>query len=65
MLFRSSVSGAGNNGGPKDVPGFGGQLQMRALTEYQPEITAVINYVENSGTFADGTPFQLRCRPTR
>ena len=60
MLFRSSVSGVGNNGGPKDVPGFGGQLQMRSLPEYQPEITAVINYVESYGTFSDGSPFQLR-----
>jgi CxxC motif-containing protein (DUF1111 family) len=60
MLFRSSVSGAGNNGGPKDVPGFGGQLQMRSLPAYQPEISAVISYVESYGTFADRTPFQLR-----
>jgi CxxC motif-containing protein (DUF1111 family) len=60
MLFRSSVSGSGNNGGPKDVPGFGGQLQMRSLPEYQPEISALINYVESHGTFSDGTPFQLR-----
>lgn len=60
MLFRASVSGRGNNGGPKDVPGFGGQLQMRALPEYAAEITAAIAYVEQAGTFADGTPFQLR-----
>jgi CxxC motif-containing protein (DUF1111 family) len=60
MLFRSSVSGRGSNGGPMDVPGFGGQLQMRSLPEYQPEMAAAISYVEDHGTLADGTPFQLR-----
>ena len=60
MLFRASVSGTGTNGGPKDVPGFGGQLQMRAVPTYQPEIAAAISYVEESGTFADGAAFQLR-----
>ncbi len=60
MLFRSSVRGLGGHGGPKNVPGFGGQLQMRSLPEYQPEIRAAISYVESSGTFADGTRFQLR-----
>ena len=60
MLFRSSVRGRGPNGGPKPVPGFGGQLQMRSLLEYEPEILAAIYYVENHGTFADRSPFQLR-----
>ena len=60
MLFRSSVAGRGSDGGPVGVPGFGGQLQMRSLPEYLPEISAAITYVENRGTFADGTPFQLR-----
>jgi CxxC motif-containing protein (DUF1111 family) len=60
FLFRSSVPGRGSNGGPKAVPGFGGQLQMRSLPEYEPEISAVISYVESHGTFADGSRFQLR-----
>jgi CxxC motif-containing protein (DUF1111 family) len=60
MLFRSSIAGRGTNGGPKDVPGFGGQLQMRSLPRYEPEIAARISYVESRGTFADGTPFRLR-----
>jgi CxxC motif-containing protein (DUF1111 family) len=60
FLFRSSVPGRESNGGPLPVPGFGGQLQMRSLPEYQPEISALISYVENTGTFADGTQFQLR-----
>jgi CxxC motif-containing protein (DUF1111 family) len=60
MLFRSSVPGRGPTGGPKDVPGFGGQLQMRSLPEYDPEISARISYVESRGAFADRTPFRLR-----
>ncbi len=60
MLFRSSVAGLGSNGGPKAVPGFGGQLQMRSLPAYQAEISALISYVENHGRFSDGTRFQLR-----
>jgi CxxC motif-containing protein (DUF1111 family) len=60
MLFRASVEGRNGNGGPNEVPGFGGQLQMRSLPEYQPEIAAATSYVEDRGTFADGSPFQLR-----
>jgi CxxC motif-containing protein (DUF1111 family) len=60
MLFRASAHGQGPNGGPKDVRGFGGQLQMRSLVDYEPEIAAAISYVEDRGTFADGSRFQLR-----
>jgi CxxC motif-containing protein (DUF1111 family) len=60
MLFRASIRGRGTNGGPLEVPGFGGQLQMRANPGYQPEIQAAISYVESQGTFADGSRFTLR-----
>lgn len=60
MLFRSSVDGPGPNGGPNPVPGFGGQLQMRAIPGYSPEIQAAISYVETQGVFTDGTPFTLQ-----
>ncbi|MGH7513547.1 MAG: di-heme oxidoredictase family protein [Gemmatimonadales bacterium] len=60
MLFRSSVSGTGPHGGPNPVPGFGGQLQMRAIAGYTPEIQAAISYVETQGVFTDGTPFKLQ-----
>jgi CxxC motif-containing protein (DUF1111 family) len=59
MLFRSSVDGAGPHGGPNPVPGFGGQLQMRAIPGYEPEIQAAISYVETEGVFTDGTSFSL------
>jgi CxxC motif-containing protein (DUF1111 family) len=60
LLFRASIAGAGPHGGPYPVPGFGGQLQLRAIDGFDPEITAVIGYVEQRGRFADGTGFSLR-----
>jgi CxxC motif-containing protein (DUF1111 family) len=60
LLFRASVAGADPHGGPSPVPGFGGQLQLRAVPGFTPEVTAAISYVESQGTFADGATFQLR-----
>jgi CxxC motif-containing protein (DUF1111 family) len=60
LLFRASVAGAGPHGGPNPVPGFGGQLQLRAISGFDPEINAVISYVERRGRFTDGTGFSLR-----
>ena len=60
MLFRSSLPGEDATGGPLGIPtGFGGQLQMQAVTPSLPDIRALIHYVETQGTFADGTPFVL------
>jgi CxxC motif-containing protein (DUF1111 family) len=60
LLFRASIAGLGPHGGPNPVPGFGGQLQLRAIAGFTPEAAATITYVETEGVFADGTPFQLR-----
>jgi CxxC motif-containing protein (DUF1111 family) len=60
LLFRASVSGSGPHGGPRPVPGFGGQLQLRAIAGFTPEVNAAISYVETKGAFTDGTRFQLR-----
>lgn len=60
FLYRSSVSGRGPHGGPAPVPGFGGQLQLRAVPGFVPEVSAAIGYATTRGTFADGTPFELR-----
>lgn len=68
MLFRASVPGAMRSGrrsnprgaeAPAPVPGFGSQLQMRAVNGALPEITASVSYVDSAGTFADGTGFTL------
>jgi CxxC motif-containing protein (DUF1111 family) len=60
MLFRSSVAGFGPHGGPNPVPGFGGQLQLRAIPRFTPEVRARVTYTEKVGRFADGTRYQLR-----
>jgi CxxC motif-containing protein (DUF1111 family) len=60
LLFRSSVAGRGPHGAPVGVPGFGGQLQLRAVPGFQPEVSAVISYVDLHGTFTDGAPFDLQ-----
>ena len=36
LLFRASVAGLGPHGGPLPAPGFGGQLQLRAVSASVP-----------------------------
>lgn len=60
MLFRISVPGTGPHGGPNPVPGFGGQLQPRAVFGAQPEGDVTINYTYESRTFPDGEVYELR-----
>jgi CxxC motif-containing protein (DUF1111 family) len=59
MLFRIS-SGNSISAGPIGVPGFGGQLQNNAIAGIQPEGTVNIQYTDISGTFSDGTTYQLQ-----
>ncbi|MEA2724642.1 MAG: hypothetical protein QOH59_2413 [Gemmatimonadales bacterium] len=59
MLFRGSVAGVGPHRGPVPVPGFGGQLQLRAIPGFTGEISARVAYTERAGRFADGTEFRL------
>jgi CxxC motif-containing protein (DUF1111 family) len=63
MLFRLSVPGANPHGGPNPVPGFGGQLQPRAIAGKQGEADVNISYTTINGTYGDGTPYVLR-QPT-
>lgn len=60
MLFRASVPGVGPHGGPNPVPGFGGQLQMRAIDGMAVGVVADVTYTDSIGTFADGTTYTLR-----
>ncbi len=62
-LIRISVPGTDAHGGPAPVPGFGGQLQHRAIFGTTPEALVGTSYQEEPGTYADGTPYSLR-RPT-
>jgi CxxC motif-containing protein (DUF1111 family) len=60
MLFRASIPGQDVHGGPLPAPLFGGQLQLLAISEYFPEASAKVAYVDSGGRFADGTTYSLR-----
>jgi CxxC motif-containing protein (DUF1111 family) len=60
MLMRWSVPGTGEHGSPKAVPGYGDQLQDRALDGLKPEGRARVTWTEVKGTYGDGTPYTLR-----
>ncbi len=59
MLFRGSVPGNGAHRSPLAIPGFGTQLQMRAIAGVSPEIQAAVAYVDSAGVFTDGSPYTL------
>ncbi|GAA4026277.1 di-heme oxidoredictase family protein [Hymenobacter glaciei] len=63
MLFRLSLTGQDAHGGPRPVPGFGDQLQNRAIVGTNPEGQLSIHYVEQLRTLIDGTSVSLR-KPT-
>ncbi len=60
MLVRLSLSGTDSHGGPKPVPGYGGQLQDRAIEDVPAEGRAIISYEEISGRYADRSEYSLR-----
>jgi CxxC motif-containing protein (DUF1111 family) len=60
MLFRISIPGTDEHGGPNPVPGYGGQLQNNGVGGADAEGTVDINYTVQNYTFADGTPYQLQ-----
>lgn len=60
MLFRLSLPGQDAHGGPLPVPGFGDQLQNRAIVGTAPEGQLSIKYVEQLRALADGSSVALR-----
>ena len=60
MLVRISLTGTGPNGGPRPVPGYGDQLQDRAIAGVPPEARVRVQWQEISGHYKDGTPYSLR-----
>lgn len=60
LLFRLSIPGADAHGGPLDVPGFGGQLQNKAVVGTPAEAKVQLSFSETNFTFEDGTPYTLR-----
>jgi CxxC motif-containing protein (DUF1111 family) len=60
MLFRISLLGLNEHGGPNPVPGYGDQLQSRSNVGIQKEGDVTIAYNEQTLYFDDGTPYKLR-----
>jgi len=63
MLIRISVPGSDEHGGPNPVPGFGGQLQQRAILGRETEGSVTVQWTEIPGSYGDGTTYSLR-KPT-
>lgn len=60
MLFRISVPGSDPHGGPLGIPGYGGQLQQRAVFGAMPEANVSTTWSESPVTLSDGTTVILR-----
>jgi CxxC motif-containing protein (DUF1111 family) len=60
MLVRISVPGQDAHGGPKPVPGYGGQINDHAIPGVAPEARVELRWQELPGRYADGTAFSLR-----
>ena len=59
MLIRISIAGTGDHNSPNPVPGFGDQLQDKAVFGFQPEGNLITTYSEVSGVYPDGTTYHL------
>lgn len=62
FLLRLAV-GNGPFGEPIPDPNYGGQLQDQSIMGIDTEAGFEITYIEQSGNYADGTPYTLR-KPT-
>lgn len=60
MLFRVSIPGNGIHGEPLGAPGFGGQLQDKAIFGILPEAGIQVTWAENTFYFNDGDSVLLR-----
>ncbi len=62
LVFRISIPGQSEIGGPNPIPGFGTQLQDKAiiLRVISEEAGVTIRYEEMEGQYADGTTYTLR-----
>lgn len=63
LLARISVPGSDPHGGPLEAPGFGLQLQDKAISGKIPEAKVNVSYQEVPFTYPDGKTVSLR-KPT-
>lgn len=60
LLLRIAVPGVEEEtGAPAPHPDYGDQLQDRSVGGIDPEGVAWTDYVTQTGTYADGTPFEI------
>lgn len=60
LLMRISLPGTDIHGGPLPVPGYGTQLQDKAVYGKQPECRVNIAYTYQTYSFPDGETYELR-----
>ncbi len=60
LLIRISLPGADEHGGPVAVPGYGLQLQDKAVFGKAPECNVFISYTYQTYSFPDGETYELR-----
>lgn len=60
LLFRLSVPGTDEHGGPKPIDGFGGQLQDLAVFGHPAEAQVEISYIDSIITYVEGQTVSLR-----
>lgn len=59
-LFRISLPGVDAHGAPTPVPGYGDQLQNRAIFNVFKEADVTVNYTEQTFSFSDNSTYRLR-----
>lgn len=60
LLFRLSIPGKNEHGGPVPDAVYGGQLNVRAIPGFEPEGNVEIRYEAIEGHYADGSSYSLR-----
>lgn len=60
LLIRISLPGHDEFGGPLAVPGYGTQIQDKAVFGKKPEAKVLISYSYETYSFSDGETYQLR-----
>ena len=60
LLIRISMPGTDRYGNPLPVPGYGNQIQDKAIFGVKPEAKINISYTYQAFTFPDGESYELR-----